>query len=166
MKKIGFDFENVGGLAECYAIPVESFKRIRVDYVRNLRDVEVVDRGSIVVIPMYADDTFQHKEVKQRADGGDYWELDVEGVIPKTCKSNDMLLETLERGRWLLLSRDNNGVVRLSGTPQIPLFCDTERSTGTSYAERNGTVFHFTGINMAMSIYYHEIPHLKKYLLI
>ena len=92
MEKIGFDFENVGGLAECYAIPVNLFKRIRVDYLRGLRNLELTDRSSVIAIPMYADDSFSHKEEKKHADGGDYWEVDIEGVVPKWCKGVEGLL--------------------------------------------------------------------------
>lgn len=145
MESIGFDFENVGGLAECYAIPVDVFKRIRVDYVRDLRVLEVSARKRVIAIPMYADDSFRHHEEKKHGDGGDYWEVDIEGVIPKWCKDVDVQLEELERGEWLVLSRDNNGVVRLSGSVHTPLWFEGERDTGAAYAERNGVTFHFTG---------------------
>lgn len=145
MEKIGFDFENVGGLAECYAIPVNVFKRIRVDYLRGLRNLELKDRSSVIAIPMYADDSFSHKEEKKHAAAGDYWEVDIEGLVPKWCKGVEGQLEVLDRGEWLVLSRDNNGTVRLSGSVDVPLWFESERNTGMGYSDRNGTTFHFTG---------------------
>lgn len=145
MKTINFDFENVGGVRECYAIPPSSFKRIRTDYVNNLNYIELSDRTNIIAIPMYANDTFVFSEEKTIAEGGEYWDVDIEGVIPKLCNMNKSLLATLERGEWMVLSKDNNDVVHLSGSVDVPLRFDDTKSSGTSYTDRNGISFKFIG---------------------
>jgi hypothetical protein len=152
MKKINFDFENVGGLAECYAFPPTSFKRIRRDYIKKLNYLELDNRDDIIIIPMYANDTFVFNEEKSSTDGGDYWDVDIEGIIPKLCSLNADLKQKLERGEWLVLSKDNNDIVHLSGSVHVPLKFDDTSSSGTLYSDRNGTSFKFLGRQKAPSI--------------
>ena len=121
MKKIKFNFENVGGLAEVYAFPPSDFLRLRHDYVNDSDSLELRTRDNVIAVPVYGDRSFVFSEEKDRADGGDYWDVSIEGVIPNINKENRRLVETLDRGEWLVLSMDNNGVVHLSGTTDVPL---------------------------------------------
>ena len=82
MKKIEFNFENVGGLAEIYAIPPADLLRLRHDYVGDTYNVELRTRDNIIVIPVFGDRSFVFSEEKGQADGGDYWDVSIEGVIP------------------------------------------------------------------------------------
>lgn len=145
MVYINFDFNNVGGLAEIYAIPPADVLRIRHDYRRDTYALELKTRDNIIVIPIYGDRSFSFDEQKSTADGGDYWEISIEGVIPKLCQDNSAIIERLERGDWLVLHSDNNGVAHLSGSVDIPLECSSDKTSGDSFTALNGTTLTFSG---------------------
>ena len=144
MKEITFDFENVGGLAEIYAIPPTSFIRIRTNYLTDKKYLDVKNRDDIIVIPMFADDTYVFNENKDTDDGGDYYDLSVEGVIPKEVFPNKQIINNLERGQWFVLCQDNNNVVHFCGSEDILMRFNTQKTTGTTYIDRNGIAFSFS----------------------
>lgn len=152
MKKIEFNFENVGGLAEIYAIPPTDFLRLRHDYVNDSDSLELRTRDNMIAVPVYGDRSFVFSEEKDRADGGDYWDVSIEGVIPNINKENRRLVETLDRGEWLVLSMDNNGVVHLSGTTDVPLSFSSRKTSGDAYSALNGIEFSFTAKQPSPSV--------------
>ena len=58
MKRIDFDFENMGGLAELYAIPPSDVLRLRHDFLNDIDNVELVTRQNIVAVPVYGNRSF------------------------------------------------------------------------------------------------------------
>lgn len=152
MKKIEFNFENVGGLAEIYAIPPTDFLHLRHDYVNDSDSLELRTRDNMIAVPVYGDRSFVFSEEKDRADGGDYWDVSIEGVIPNINKENRRLVETLDRGEWLVLSMDNNGVVHLSGTTDVPLSFSSRKTSGDAYSALNGIEFSFTAKQPSPSV--------------
>ena len=152
MKKIIFDFENIGGLAEIYAIPPTSFRRIRNDYNTGLKYLEVKNRDDIIVIPMFADDTFIYNEDSDYEDGGLIYTIDIEGIIPKIANDNADILQTLDNKYWYVLCRDNNNVVHFCGTEDVGLIFKSKKTTGTAVTERNGISFTFTNKQSVPSI--------------
>ena len=145
MKKIEFDFENVGGLCEIYAVPKGCFRKVGHDWAKGTRTAYLRNREQIIAIPMWADDTFQFVENKDESDGGTYYDVLISGIIPKQEATNEHLVEELERGEWVVLSRDNNGIIRLSGSDEVPLRFNSQKDTGVAFASRNGIGFTFTG---------------------
>ena len=143
MKQITFDFDNLGGLAEIYAIPPSSFVRVRQDYIKNRKVLEVKNREDIIAIPMFADDTFSFSEEHKRDDGGDYYQPTIEGVIPKIALENEEIIETLERGEWMVLSQDHNGVVHLSGNEDVLMTFSSNSTTTAAKNTRNQIAFKF-----------------------
>ena len=152
MKKINFDHNNIGGLAEIFAFPPSDLLRVRHDYRSGYDCVELKTRDNIVAIPVYPDRSFVFDEQKSTADGGDYWQVSIEGVIPKLRHDVSVLIEVLERGEWLVLSQDYNGVVHLSGSVEVPLSFACEKTTGDSYTSLNGSSFTFSGSQPAPSV--------------
>lgn len=145
MKFVTFDFDNFGGLLHLYAVPAASFRRIVKNYVTGGNTAEFLNRQNIISIPMFADDTYQFRETKDEADGGTYYDIAITGIIPKWAKDNDAMVEELERGQWYVVTKDNNGTVRLCGSEESLLRFNTEKDTGTTRPERNGIAFTFTG---------------------
>jgi len=139
MKTFNFDFENIGGVGKLYAIPMSSFKRIRKDYISGKNYLELVKREDIIDIPNICDE-FSFSENSVSNDHGDSYELEINGIIPKISGDSTKLMEELERGYWLVLSQDNNGVVRLSGDPDLNILLklSTQKHTGTKAVDRNG----------------------------
>lgn len=141
MKTLIFDFDNRPGLARMYAIPPESFRRLRYDYNRSVKHLEVVGRTNIIEIPIFADNSFAVSEKQSSADGGNLWEVSISGYIPKN--ENSHIVELLERGDWLVICQDQNGTVKLYGTVEIPLRFLSDKSSG-SPSVMNGIRFTFS----------------------
>lgn len=145
MKEITFDFNNIGGVLHLYAFPASTGLRIVTDYVTGTRTVMFRNRHDIISIEMYADDTFRFAETKDDSEGGVFYDIAISGVIPKWSPDNDVTIEDLERGEWMVMVKDNNGVVRLAGSEYALLRFNTVKDTGTTRTNRNGIAFTFTG---------------------
>lgn len=152
MKKLVFDFDNVPGIDFAYAIPVTSFKRIRYDYNLGNKALEVRNRDAIIQLESY-NDRFSFQEKKSLADGGDVWDVSLKIVVPKLSAANEELIHLLERNPWLILFRDRNGNVMLSGTVDIPLSCSSSKNSDSgiefvfSAKEENPSIFVSTDID-------------------
>lgn len=151
MKKLEFDFDNVPGIDFAFAIPVTSFKRIRNDYTLGSRALEVRNREDIIQLESY-NDRFSFQEKKSLADGGDVWDVTLKIVVPKLFAPNEELVHQLERNVWLILFRDKNGNILLSGTTDIPLSCSSTKTTDSgvelifSAKEQNPSIFVSTDV--------------------
>ena len=143
MRKIDFKCDNLGGLAEVYAIPLSSYLRIREDYTRNTKVLEVTNRDDIIAIPIIDDDTFSFSEIHKRDEGGDYFDIAIEGVIPGSAIDDDHIIETLQRGEWMVLTQDQNGVVRLSGNEDVLMSFEDTDTTGAQKRGKNQIQFKF-----------------------
>lgn len=141
MKTLTFDFDNRPGLARILVIPPKSFRRLRYDYIMSIQHLEVVDRANIIEIPIFADNSFAVSEKQSSADGGDLWDVNISGCIPKN--ENTHIVELLERGDWLVICQDQNGTVKLYGTVDVPLRFLSDKSSGSPSA-MNGIRFTFS----------------------
>ena len=145
MRRISFDFDNVGGLLDVKAYPSALFSELKRNHVNGTGVFQPHDDSAAIAIPMYADDTFQFSEEKDTADNGVFYSTEVAGVIPKIDPGNEALVEELDRGEWIVLIRDNNGQMRLVGTAETPLRFDSGKDTGVSFTSRNNVKFAFKG---------------------
>lgn len=152
MNKVKIDFDNIGGLALIYAFPPSDFLRLRHNYISDTDALELKTRDNIVVLSVYSDRSFSFIEQKSIGDGGDCWEVTIEGIIPKLNHDTSSVIETLERGEWLVLSQDHNGMVHLSGSVDVPLLFSAERTTGDAYTALNGYTFLFSGKQPSPSV--------------
>ena len=75
---------------------------------------------------------------------GPYWQPQLKGTLAKATATLAAGLEALDARRFLLLYRDQNGLVWLVGTPASPLTFSDKYDTG-SPTERNGYDFQFGG---------------------
>lgn len=153
MKTLVFDFDNIGGLGRLFAIPRASFIRIREDYVNGLHYLECRKRELIIDLPMYADDSFSFDENQAFENAGDGYDITISGVIPKLSAADATVIETLERGQWMVLCQDRNGVVRLCGDENVLLKFISKKGTGAAAVDRNGISFTFSCRQSAPSIY-------------
>lgn len=127
MKTINLNTDNLGGLLHLYAIPPTSFHRIRKDYVNNLNFLELVRRDDVIDIPVLSNDTYIYNEEKNTGDVGDYWNITIEGVIPRLSLDNHSVIEELERGLWYVVAQDSNGEVHFCGQEDALLILLTAR---------------------------------------
>lgn len=157
MKTINFDFDNIGGLLQVFAVPPTSFLRIRKDYVAELNYLELRNREDIISIPVYANHTYVYNEDKEVNDAGDCWNVEIEGVIPKLASVNHTVLETLERGVWYVLAVDANGEAHWCGQEGALMLFATNKTSGRAVSDRNGTAFSFTCIQDEPTIYIEDV---------
>lgn len=144
MRKLKFDTDNIGGLQKVCALPVGSYTLV-YNYATKTYSLTLGDTTEAVLLEVYADGTYSFGENHGRDEHGDYWQPSVGGQIPRHSADNADLLETLERGQWVVLCYDNNGVLRLAGDDQTPLTFSTEATSGAQTTDMNGTAFTFTG---------------------
>ena len=159
MKILIFDFDNLHGIANMYAIPVACVTKC----VRNPMTGDVIltltNSDDVIEIPIYQGDSFKTEEVHQLADGGDCWDVKVSGIIPKRCALNETVIQKLERGEWMVLAQDANGVIVMYGSTEVPLKFTHSRSSGSS-GELNGSAFVFSAKESAPSMVLSELPTL------
>ena len=144
MKEITFDRDNIGGLHRIIAIP-PSLYTMEHDYATGENSLEITDDSQAVAIHVYADGTYLFGETHGRDEVGDWWQPTITGTIPKLCPGNAAIIEELERGQWVVLCEDSNGVLRLCGDSRTPLSFGTDATTGGATTDINGTAFTFTG---------------------
>lgn len=146
MKRFSFDYDNMGGMSAIYAIPAANYRRIRTDYPSRRRTLELYDYDDVIEIALAGEDQCHTAQTKGHDRAlGTYYDVDIRVTVPKWSAENDRLQTELERGRWLVLARDNNGTVRLYGTPSVPLRCSTDADTGGAPADRNQVEYRFRG---------------------
>lgn len=152
MKQLQFDFDNVPGIDYAYAIPLSSFRRVRHDYAIGKNALEVRDRDNIIRIESF-NDKFSFQEKKSQSDGGDFWDVSIRVSVPKLFSANEDLIHQLERNTWLVLFRNKNGSVILSGTVEIPLVCSSSKNADNgvelvfSSKQENPSIFVSTDID-------------------
>lgn len=144
MKTITFNRDNLGGMIQCIAIPPSAIE-LTYDYVSHIYELTLTDDTDVVEIPSFADGTFSFTESHGRDEHGDWWQPLVAGRIPRHNPDNAVMIETLERGEWVVLCQDGNGMLRLCGDEQTPLTFSTEATTGEAPTDMNSTAFSFTG---------------------
>lgn len=153
MKTINLDTDNLGGLLHLYAIPPTSFVRIRKDYVNDLNYLELMQRGDVIDLPVFANDTYVYNEEKTTSDAGDNWHIVIEGVIPRLSPDNQLVIELLERGLWYVVAEDANGEVHLCGQEDAWMLFSSSKTSGQTVTNRNGTSFTFSCVQDEPTIF-------------
>lgn len=127
-----------------YAIPYSASPLIEKNDITGLHTIQF-DMDDVIKIECYDDETFSFSEVHGRDEHGDYWEVNIKAVTPKACLDNALTIEQLERGEWIVVSKDQNGTLRVSGDERTYLFCSSDATSGTAYVDANHTVLTFSG---------------------
>ena len=151
MKRISFSTDNVGGLATIIAIPVADFNRVKTDFTTGKKYTSVASLDQVIELPVVNDTSCSFDEKHVLEDGGETYAVTIQGVIPRN-ETEAKLINTLERGEWLVLHMDRNGICILSGTKDVPLFFASNRQSGASTAATNGNAFVFSGQEPAPSV--------------
>lgn len=141
--KFDFSIDNIGGLMAVYAIPVESFVRLRKDYVEDTYYLELKAKDNIVVIPVLNDTSYSLDIVQEDGSHGDAFRITVEGIIPRLDKSHRQLLDRLKQSYWYVLALDQNGIPHWCGKDETLMKFSYSYSTGKQYSAFNGSSFKF-----------------------
>ena len=142
-----FSYDNIGGLMALYAIPVESFVRLRRDYVADTYNMELRANDS-----SYSLDTSQEESYH-----GDATRIIIEGVIPRLDKMHKSILERLKQGYWYVLAKDQNGVPYWCGTEETLMKFSYTYSTGKQYSSLNAASFTFSNMQESAPVIIEDI---------
>ena len=143
MQTIEFDFYNIGGVHQIYAIPETSFLRVREDATSGRCYLDLTRLNDIIKI--YAvDDSVVFTEEQSRNPAGVGYDITVSGIIPKSHLPNRRQLLSLENTPLYVLLIDNNDNIRLAGTEENKLVFSRKDTTGTLNA-RNQIEFEIKG---------------------
>jgi hypothetical protein len=145
MKELTFDTRTVGGICYALAIPSRAVAAIAKNDISGLHSVAFISMDEVIKLDSLDDETFMFQETHGRDEHGDYWEVSVQAVVPKACIENAVTIEQLERGEWIVISKDQNGVLRVSGDKDTLLACSSDTTSGMAYSDANHTVLTFTG---------------------
>ena len=83
MKTLIFDFDNVHGIANMYAVPAAAVSKCERNPMTGDVILRLTGSDDVIEIPTYQGDHFKTEEVHQLTDGGDCWDVKVSGIIPK-----------------------------------------------------------------------------------
>ena len=147
METFNFNFQNRGGINQIYAISWGAVRYLRQNYRTKAWQLKLYNNiplGSHVIqIPVIALG-FAFNEQRIDDESGIHYEQTISGTIPKCSLENTALLKCLEMGRWLVLSSDNNGYLRLSGDKDCLMHFTSNSSSGSNTVELNATQFEFS----------------------
>ena len=151
MKRISCNTDNVGGLTTIVAIPLASFNRIKEVFSTGQKYVSVASTADVIELPVLNDGSFSFEEVQSAENGGDTYDVTIQGVVPRSDTDPELRRE-LERGEWLVLHQDGNGACRLSGTVDVPLRFSSHRASGNTPVSVNGNAFTFSAQEPSPSV--------------
>ena len=137
------NFDNRGGLCHVFAIPAECVSNIRNNWNRKTVTPELISNSGIIKLPYYAGQNYSFTEQHSLNEQGDLYAVEIKGIIPSQL-IEDIDINTLQRGEWLVIHQDARGIIRLSGTKLIPLRFSSTRDTGTELSNPNGEEFVFS----------------------
>jgi hypothetical protein len=160
MKKIEFDFLNVGGVQKIYAIPDTSFRGVREDITSGKCYIDLFRFENIIELyTVYDSVVFNEEQSRQTA--GTAYDLTISGIIPKACPLNRQQFQVLENTPLLVLFQDYNDNIRLAGTENNQLFFSRKETTGTIYT-RNQIEFEIKGKQTSPCYFIH--PEILEFL--
>ena len=145
MRTILVTDDRLGGLHHIHCIPVSVMGEIEIDYATGLHSFTLNSTDGVYDIPCLGGDDYSFGEEHGRDENGDYWQPTVVGIIPHPDLLNAGDIEALERGEWIVLCEDQNGVLRLCGDEDTQLTFSTATTSGTAPTDKNQVVFTLTG---------------------
>lgn len=152
-----FSYDNIGGLRALYAIPVESFVRLRRDYVADTYNLELRAKDNIIIIPVLNDSSYSLDTSQEESSHGDATRIIIEGVIPRLDKMHKSILERLKQGYWYVLAKDQNGVPYWCGLEETLMKFSYTYSTGKQYSSLNAASFTFSNMQDSAPVIIEDI---------
>ena len=143
MKTLVTTDDRMGGLHIVYAIPPGAYS-LSKNYATGKYTISFSNTDGVYALPCLAED-YAFSEQHERDENGDWWQPTVTGAIPHPDDVNAADIEAMERGEWVVLCEDQNGVRRLCGDDDTPLTFATDATSGMAATDRNQAGFTFTG---------------------
>lgn len=99
--------------------------------------------------------TLDYQESRRQTRYGDSYQQQVDGVLARQSPELQEVLSALNRRRFVVITRDRNGYLKLIGTKECPLEFSFSSRTGSSPTERNQVSFRFRGDTRRPSLFVH-----------
>ena len=141
MRTFQFDYDNLPGIANMYAIPVDNFISVTKDN-SGQDQISLKDSENAIMIPIIKNESFSFTENSEITDAGITYTPEISGIIPHNRLVNVPLIDELIDGEWLLLFQDSNGSCYLAGSVEVPLRFTYKAQTNAI----NGIKFTFTSV--------------------
>jgi len=90
-------------------------------------------------------ETLSFTEESKTDANGTWYQQVISGFAPGDKPELVALMENLEKGRFLVMLRDSQGIRRLVGTPYSPLELQSNFNSGDKRSDLKGFAFKFTG---------------------
>lgn len=141
MKTVDYPSDNSGGLNYIYAIPEAAYKQTGYT-TSGSRKLELHYMDDVICIPCIHS-RFDFSEERKESDSGDLYDIVISGYIYGMSESNDRIIDELRSGSWLILTKDIEGMCKLSGSNNVKLIFEYNTSTGKGRGALKGTSFEF-----------------------
>lgn len=150
-----YDGDNNGGLVKFYFTAAEHVVRIPEPVAGKITtDIEMAP-GTTWYAFYATRGSLQYREPGQADRAGTRYRMELKGYIAKdTPELSAALADLAPPRKFVLLYRDQNGFLKLVGSPEYYLTFERELDTGTDPSNRNGFAFSFKGDNIAPAAFY------------
>lgn len=135
--------ENFGGVETCWYVPVAEVLRVPDSEAPVLLDDVILKPGATWYQMLATRSTLRFDQPGKSDRHGPYFQPKLVGTLAKYSADLVTGLEAMDGHQFLLLHRDANGEVWLTGSLDEPLDWSETTTTGTDSANRNGTTYTF-----------------------
>lgn len=121
---------------------IGSLCRIQISPADNITlSGDIISKDYLYDIPFSQDSA--HRKCSRKEDkNGIYYDLEIECTVARTDIAEYILSKLPER--FVLITTDNNNIIRLEGTREEPLHNTTELDSGEKFESLNHGKFKFT----------------------
>lgn len=121
---------------------IGSLYRIQISPADNIDSAgNIISTDSLSDIP-FTMDTARRKCSRKEDKNGIYYDIEIECSIARTDTAEYILSELPER--FVLVTTDNNNIIRIEGTPEEPLHYTSELDSGEKFESLNRCKLKFT----------------------
>ncbi len=139
------DFVNMGGLSHIFFTPIDNVLSLAVRYNTYMPSIEFKPNCNWLKF-YYVSETAGVKQVKKTGKQGEYFEASLTAIHPTQRQVSEHNFELMDGKEFILVFRDQNGILRMLGTLDEPCLFTTESETGQKVADRSQSQFAFSAI--------------------
>ena len=95
--------------------------------------------------------SFTEKESDEKA--GKIYKTELSAFIPKDTPEAQVIINDMNRRKWVVISLDQNEQFKVAGTVAIPLRVSFDLATGADTPDRNGHTVTFYGSQVSKAMF-------------
>jgi len=145
MKQLNKPSDNMGGLLKIWAVPPTE-----ITIGTNSVSFSTTDN----IVAMYCSPgsmSFTEKESDEKA--GKIYKTELSAFIPKDTPEAQVIINDMNRRKWVVISLDQNEQFKVAGTVAIPLRVSFDLATGADTPDRNGHTVTFYGSQVSKAMF-------------